>query len=244
MSASRSPDWSREEIILALDLYFTAGGALDDTDQRVQELSRLLQALTIHPMSKRAPSFRNPNGVSMKLMNIERLDPASPGKGLSAGGQLEQVLWREFVGDRERLRGLAALIRASAGAPPDGEVDETEAAEYSEGRYLYRIHRTRERSSELVRKKKQMAWHEGRYFCEVCGLNPLELYGKGGQSALECHHVVPLYSLSPKTRTRLDDLALVCASCHCVLHASSPPLVPVRLAESLVSDLALTPRTA
>lgn len=244
MAVKRAPDWAREEILLALQLYFSAGGTLDDTDSRVADLSALLNRLTIHPQDVRPSTFRNANGVSMKLMNIERLDPRHEGKGLSAGGKLEEALWAEFANDRSRLNALADLIRESADSPPVGEVDEMEAVEYAEGRYLYRIHRTRERSQSLVTKKKQRAWSEGRLFCEVCGLKPLELYGEDGSRALECHHVIPLNALQDESKTRLSDLALVCASCHRVIHASNPPLVPVQLADSLRAEIRLEQRGA
>lgn len=244
MVLMRAPNWEREEIILALQLYFSAGGALDDTDPRVAELSGLLNRLTIHPPEHRPSTFRNANGVSMKLMNIERLDPVYEGKGLSAGGRLEEELWIEFTNDRSRLSALADLIRDSADSPPAVEVDEIEAAEYAESKYLFRIHRTRERSQSLVKRKKQKAWAEGRLFCEVCGLKPLELYGEDGPRALECHHVVPLNALRDESKTRLADLALVCASCHRVIHASNPPLVPVQLADALRADIKLEKRGA
>jgi 5-methylcytosine-specific restriction protein A len=240
----RNPPWSREELILALDLYFDVGGALEVDDPRVAALSGLLQRLTIHPGALRGPSFRNANGVSMKLMNIQRLDPKSPGKGLSAGGHLEEVLWAELSGDQQRLRGLAAAIRDSASHPPADAADPADAEAYSEGRYLYRIHRDRERSASLVRRKKQKAWQAGRLFCEVCGLRPEDLYGEGGVAALECHHVIPLSSLNAASKTKLEDLALVCASCHRVLHASRPPLVPIRLAEGLQATVTLVAKRA
>lgn len=243
-SVERPPNWAREEIILALQLYFSAGGALDVADARVGELSGLLNRLTIYPPHLRPATFRNANGVSMKLMNIERLDPAYEGKGLSAGGKLEEALWTEFSNDRTRLNALADLIRESADSPPSAEVDEIEAAEYAEGRYLYRIHRTRERSQSLTTKKKQQAWAEGRLFCEVCGLQPVDLYGENGPRALECHHVIPLNALSGESKTKLADLALVCASCHRVIHASNPPLVPVQLADALRADVKLERRGA
>jgi len=57
----RNPAWTRDELILALDLYFQgARRVLDDTDSRVIELSKVLNSLPIH--SKRAMAFRNPNG--------------------------------------------------------------------------------------------------------------------------------------------------------------------------------------
>ena len=35
-----------------------------------------------------------------------------------------------------------------------------------------------------------------------------------GKGFAECHHVVPLADLGRQKRTRLEDLAIVCANCH------------------------------
>ena len=91
----------------------------------------------------------------------------------------------------------------------------------SEGRVLTREHRRRERSRKLSRKKKEAAKAAGVLVCEVCGLDPTITYPNLGDSAIECHHRVPLAQLAGSVKTRLKDLALVCASCHRMLHA--PP---------------------
>jgi 5-methylcytosine-specific restriction protein A len=238
---ARNPDWAREELILALDLYVTAGRRpLDDRDSRVRELSQVLRSLSIHPPDARTATFRSPNSVSLKLQNIAAADG---GRGMSHGGQLERALLGEFAADASRLGGLAVVYRKSSENPPP-PLDDSEQREYAEGGYSYRIHRNRERSVAIVQRKKQQAWRDGRLFCEVCGLRPMDLYAEHGDRALECHHIVPLYALGAATSTRLADLALVCASCHRVLHASNPPLVPVRLAESLSGVVAVNPRRA
>jgi 5-methylcytosine-specific restriction protein A len=63
----RHPAWEADELILAVDLYLDYG-LIDDTDQRVIELSRTLNALQIHGSRPDAERFRNPNGVArMKI---------------------------------------------------------------------------------------------------------------------------------------------------------------------------------
>jgi 5-methylcytosine-specific restriction protein A len=44
------------------------------------------------------------------------------------------------------------------------------------------------------------------------------MYGELGEGFAECHHRTPLGELTGKTRTRLADLAIVCANCHRILH--------------------------
>ena len=72
---SKNPNWTNDEHILALDLYFTNDGRrLEPSDKKVIELSNLLKSLPIHSKKIRTENFRNPDGVSMKLGNFRRLD--------------------------------------------------------------------------------------------------------------------------------------------------------------------------
>ena len=82
---TKNPPWQRDELILALDLYVRHGGRyLSDTHPEVVTLSHVLNALPIHAGS-RAEGYRNPNGVSMKLLNFRRFDGRQAGKGLTRG---------------------------------------------------------------------------------------------------------------------------------------------------------------
>src|SRR5690349_16966409 len=75
---ARNPDWTRDELILALDLYLQHRASLPAKDStQVFELSAVLNRLAaaLHGQRERQASFRNANGVYMKLMNFRRLDP-------------------------------------------------------------------------------------------------------------------------------------------------------------------------
>ncbi len=65
----RNPWWLRDEEILLLDVYLRVDPT-SASDPAVLELSELLRRLPLHPRTLRAPSFRNPNGVLMKLHNL------------------------------------------------------------------------------------------------------------------------------------------------------------------------------
>lgn len=97
----RNPNWTRDELILALDLYFRENpNHTSDTNPEVIKLSDTLNRLPVHPISKHEEKFRNPNGVYMKLCNYLRFDPNYSGVGLKRGGKLEEEIWNEFSGDR------------------------------------------------------------------------------------------------------------------------------------------------
>ena len=107
----RNPTWTRDELIVCLDLYFRAGRKwLDSEHPDVIKLSQLLNALPIHPPESRNPDFRNPQGVSMKLGNFLSLDPQYEGVGLERGGSLDKEEWDEYADAHERLSQITQTI--------------------------------------------------------------------------------------------------------------------------------------
>jgi len=88
--ATRNPTWSRDELILALDLYFRLGGrpaSVPKNHPGIVRLSDTLNQLPIHAQRPDAQRFRNPNGVYMKLCNFLRFDPSYTGAGLQGVGE-------------------------------------------------------------------------------------------------------------------------------------------------------------
>lgn len=108
----KNPKWHRDEIILALDLYFSPDrGSVDARNPNIIALSQLLNKLPIFPIRPDAARFRNANGVSLKLSNFLAIDPNYEGKGMERGSKLDEVLFHEFHHERQRLRHLAEQIK-------------------------------------------------------------------------------------------------------------------------------------
>lgn len=219
----RNPPWTRDELILALDLYLRHRPNFPGPKHpEVVELSRLLNRLPLRSVAN--ARFRNTNGVAMKLQNFRRFDPSESGRGLLSGGKQEAEVWRLFAGDPTRLARTAAAIRAGISEleePGDLEVDDGEWAE--EGATLTRLHRLRERNRTIVAKRKAKALQEhGILSCQACGFSFGRLYGERGQDYIECHHIKPVSELQSGEKTRLRDLALLCANCHRMVHLARP----------------------
>jgi 5-methylcytosine-specific restriction protein A len=238
---SRNPNWTTDELILALDLYFRAGRKqLDATHHDVTQLSELLNKLPIHSAAERGQDFRNPQGVSMKLGNFLAVDPDHKGAGLPRGGKLDSEVWNKFAGKPQQLRFTASAIAETVNLLGDEEVrasdsaDVDEDTEFPEGKILTRLHKRRERSDKAVEQKKRKVLKEtGRLICEVCDFDFVQTYGELGYGFAECHHTVPISESSPNHRTRLKDLAIVCANCHRMIHRSRP-LLTVQQLRSIV----------
>src|SRR5262245_41443890 len=229
-SGRRNPPWTRDELILALELYLrNPVSPPGKSSPAVIELSGLLNKLGRILGHGDTETFRNANGVYMKMMNFRRFDQeyASAGKvGLTRGNKDEETVWLEFSQDRERLVRVADAIRRAILLPAyeHGVIDEEEdTVEAEEGRLLTRLHRTRERSRKLVEQRKQKALSEfGRLRCEVCRFDFEERYGDRGRGFIEAHHTKPVETLVEGSKTRLEDLALLCANCHRMVHSARP----------------------
>jgi 5-methylcytosine-specific restriction enzyme A len=156
-SSQRNPPWTRDELILALDLYIRSGRRILSEDHPdVIALSELLNQLPIH--KEREAKFRNPNGVAMKLANFRRLDPdGGGGHGLSRGNSQEPKIWNEFADNQKLLHETAEAIAQNANASGETDSDEDLEEEFAEGRILLRAHRTRERSGKAVAQRKKNA---------------------------------------------------------------------------------------
>lgn len=229
----RSPAWVRDEVILACDLvaqndwhYLTA------EDPQVIELSDLLQRLPFHGMDVRSDTFRNPNGVARKTVDIATHHPDYQ-RGQTKGGAIDEVVLQEFLDEPERMHGVAVALRQAIAddsvtelltAPAEDEDDEAH-----EGRLLQRRHFVRERNPKLRRKKiADFLKKHPRVHCEVCRFDFESAYGERGREYIEVHHTLPLHA-SGETKTKLSDLILLCSNCHRMIHRSAPWLTPDEL---------------
>lgn len=227
----KNPNWIFDELIIALDVYISNGRkALGNNDPAVNELSLLLNTFWQSETSRLA-TLRNTNGVRMKIMNFMRLDPTytQTGRvGLRRGNKLEEVIWREYANNPEKLSKTARAIRESIGnasllkeATAIHVFDDDFEAE--EGKILTRVHFQRERNTRLIKAKKsqQLAIH-GKLVCEVCGFDFYAAYGEHGEGFIECHHISPLCELTETTKTSLSMLRLICSNCHRMIHIKKP----------------------
>lgn len=112
----RNPSWAERELILALDLYLRSG-PLDDKEQGVTDLSRDLNALTVHAERPKEARFHNPTGVALKLADFAALDPNYPGRGLRRGRRRDSVVWDRYALDEDLLAETAKAIREGRERP-------------------------------------------------------------------------------------------------------------------------------
>ena len=220
----RPPKWHRDEIILALDLYYKLDKKnLDSSNSEVISLSQTLNKLPIHKDISNT-KFRNQNGVAMKLNNFKAIDPTVKG-GLTSFSKLDKAVFVEFQNNIQLLNGLALQINTISSSSITSKLnritdeEEDQVLNVKEGRVIYKLHKYRERDNSINKRKKEQTLKEkGRLICEVCDFDFSKKYGELGIGYIECHHKVPLSQLDSEGITKLTDLALVCSNCHRMLH--------------------------
>ncbi|HTB31053.1 MAG TPA: HNH endonuclease [Bacteroidia bacterium] len=240
---AKNPKWHRDEIILALDLYFQSDrGTIDAKNPKVVELSRLLNTLPIFKLKPDLERFRNPNGVCLKLSNFMAIDPSYKGKGMQSHSKLDKEVFDEFNSNKKRLHQLSEQIRKISNNDvlnkSVSSVEDDEEAildSVKEGQVLYKYHKYRERGNSIVKeKKKAILKGLGKLECEICQFDFAMTYGILGAGFMECHHRVPLFETDIEKITRLEDLALVCSNCHRMLHRSIDTLTVENLKRLIV----------
>ena len=219
-------DWTRDELILVLDSYLQSGKPATSDGEANAGLSSILARLNEALGRPVAPALRSPDAVYQTFGAFEGLDPNQAKQGHPPADARQRALWEEFKADPDRLHQIAETIRKvidqpDGGALPDYDPDEiTEAAE---GKIFTRLHRYRERNRKLVeRRKDRVLKKTGKLACEACGFDFAETYGQRGQRYIEAHHTKPVSTLAEDSKTKAEDLALLCANCHRMVHSAQP----------------------
>jgi 5-methylcytosine-specific restriction protein A len=158
--------WTRDELLLALDLYLREG-ILYAHSREVKELSAVLRSLPIHKMELRDANFRSPDRVALKLANLANHDPSYPGRA-TKGSLLDGNVSRDWVDRRDDLSKVAAAI-VGANVALEAEFANEDDYEASEGKLLPVIHFRRECNKGIRAKKlRDVIRTGGKIECEVC----------------------------------------------------------------------------
>lgn len=96
---------------------------------------------------------------------------------------------------------------------------------FEEGQPNLKVHLIRERNPQVIQQAKEKFKKEnnGKLFCQICGFDFSEKYGTLGENFIEGHHIIPISSRQLNTKTRIEDIYLVCSNCHRMLHREDAP---------------------
>lgn len=214
----RNPDWKREELILALDLYFRLDyGQMHGRNPHIIRLSEELRKLNLHRNVPHPEKFRSINSVSLKLANFKKLDRNFTGRGMRDGARLDREIWDEFYRHRDTLKKEASLVRQLY-LKPESDAPSPEIKTFYDSDFLFQIHKNRETDPLIIKLKKESISNDLMPVkCEICGFNPVTLYGEMGSIVMEIHFIKDLKILSKVEISGLEDFVIVCSNCHKIL---------------------------
>lgn len=160
--------WTRDELILALSIYFQLPfGRLNRTTPEVKELARLIG--------------RTDNSAALRLVNFAACDPyitESGRTGMPAGKAVCEPIWNEFANDKERLFMEAQRIKAEMLQKPIEETLHITQTDL-EGREREAI--IKQRVNQSVFRTMILQNYENK--CAVTGINIPDL--------LVASHIIP-----------------------------------------------------
>lgn len=222
----RNPKWTRDEHILAFDFYMRHRPQIpSQTSKEIIQLSELLGRLGRKIWGDTSDTFRNPDGVYLKMMNFRSNDPSYDGVGMSRGSKDEILVWELFGDDTKKLNASAQLIMSAIEDDTIINVAEDDADdtwEDQEGSIHTVYHKRRERKDVKSKKIKSVLKDGKAICCEACGFDFEQVYGVRGRGFIECHHKKPVSEMVSGETTKASDLALLCANCHRMVHSKRP----------------------
>jgi hypothetical protein len=156
--------------------------------------------------------FENPIGIQQL-----REDPAFADASFLKSGAAGTLF---PLSEAQTLRLQFLIEEANGEQRANGEllpVSTSDLEESEEGRRMLNVHFRRERRPALRAAKIRQA--DGRLACEVCNFDFPAVYPGLGDGYVEVHHREPLGERPVQgSTTTLEELALVCANCHRMLH--------------------------
>lgn len=167
--------------------------------------------------------FDNP--VYLSTIDIEFASSVVSGKSINED-EINTILEYGFGTVDKIMRKFIELDRIGVTEDDEG---------FPEGKLKLKQHLVRERNPEVIKLAKERYLEEhGKLVCEVCGFDFKEQYGDIGEGYIEGHHTKPISEMAENEKTKVEDIALVCANCHCMLHRKRPWLTINELKELLV----------
>jgi len=109
----KSPNWTPEELQLALELYLDRDmqwhSKISNNTWEIMALSELLKGLNVIDAEK-DDKFRSPSSIRLKFANFKSLDERYGNSAMSNVGNLDKAIWNQYHSDYQILKNKCQVI--------------------------------------------------------------------------------------------------------------------------------------
>ncbi len=180
-SANKRRGWTREETILAIELYSrTPFGKIDHRNKNIINLAQKIG--------------RTPSAVALKMSNFASIDPTLNRAGMSNYSKLDVEIWDEFFSDTGTFIEKAVKLANRFGLPVIDDKGDSEEV-FGEGKEYMTTVKARVDQHRF----RQMVLAAYNYKCAITGIHLPEL--------LVASHIVPWKS---DKKSRIDPRNGIC----------------------------------
>lgn len=137
---------------------------------------------------------------------------------------------RALIVPRQHVARLLELLNTSPSKPLHASESDLEGLKYE----------VRQMKSKRSQRLRQEAFDRANGICGVCDCDFSMILGGRGVRVLQVHHKKQLSATKFPRRTNLNDLAVVCANCHMLLHLDSKSPLPLNILRDLLRSTATT----
>ena len=202
--------FTRDEAILLLDtVYFSGEKHFSPHSEAVEDLSKLLNSLPIHPLHHRPENFRNCSGLSGQINGFLRSRKIGV-KNPHVGQILFDVAF-EYENRHHELHEISEAIKRNI--PYYSNFFSGNSIKFPEGVLLGYLHKW----IESCNGKRENPSAQ----CEICGIDLHEIYSSS-VIYTERHLLISPVCLNGNSSYSPRDFINVCPNCHASLHQYRP----------------------
>jgi 5-methylcytosine-specific restriction protein A len=215
-----NPNWTREELILALELYYQLDqGQMHKGNPKLISVSNEIRGFNIHLDIPDPNKFRNPSSIARRLGNFKTMDEGYDGVGLTNSSKLAKEVFSEFKNRRNSLILEATSIRKNLLKPTTQfDLSKLEFKLNDKSEFLFNFHKNRESDPLVLKVKKESTLLTSDSLnCEICGFDPIVFYGEIGNDVMEIHYNKGIKGEPGLESSTMEDFIIVCSNCHKVL---------------------------
>jgi len=229
----RQPNWTVNEVIIAVDTYFEIGDVKDinSNNPLVIELSELLKALPIH--KNKDNTFRNVASIEMNLKCIASLDENAK-YSMRTTTILQGEVYNYYREKKMYLHKIANAIKACLPLPFD-YYEPLDSHNLMMGNILYLYHLYLENKTKTSRTLTEDFYNRRKSNCACCGIDLSLFFGEKGFELIEQHYTEEIINYHNNMDILPGKFTALCPACHKLAH-SSPDLFQLSNLKNIVKD--------